>query len=340
MVKNTHNLFASLGRWASRQGENFLTESFVVTLRQVIAHEPRVAARILAELTGGILNLEADAVSDVRISTQTTTDSGRPDIEIRTSDTLVYVEVKDEAGLGDSQLDRYREELNRSAYAKTCLVLLTRYRADANVDFIDVVQRRWIQIADMLEQCLSSGAMSDESTRFLVGQFVGLLECKGLAMAKVERISLETVRSLRNLCDILYEAASRCGVALQRTADWTRIGISLDKGRFYVGVSLDDADKVVFLTGQFRVDFNAAAELQIGEVFDSEWAWWTLGPHRWRNTLDLSANDGEFYGLSAAEQLKRLETFLRQSLDSARRIEASNVPESGSDRPQNGTSSG
>lgn len=73
MMEDSHNLFVSLGRWASRQGENFLTEALVVTLRHLIKNEPDVAVRILAELTGGFLLVEADAASDVSLNTRTAT---------------------------------------------------------------------------------------------------------------------------------------------------------------------------------------------------------------------------------------------------------------------------
>lgn len=294
----------------------------MVTLRHLIKNEPDVAVRILAELTGGFLVVEADAASDVSLNTQITTDTGRPDVEIRTSDCLVYVEVKDESGLGERQLERYREALHASECERTRLILLSRYAVLDQVP-ADVVHRRWIQVAENLEGELSSGSVQDETTRFLVAQFVAFLQFKGLAMAKVDTIQAETVRSLRNLCEMLNEAANRLGVPSKRSFYWPDMwmGINLDGQAFSVGLYLEDADQIEFLTGEYSVDADVAATVGCGEVIESELPTWTLGNSRWRNTLDLSANDGAFYGLTATEQLKRLETFLKQSLESARKIE-------------------
>ena len=46
------NLFLNLHRWAHRQDENFKTDSLAFLLRQAIAKEPRLAERLLDQLTG------------------------------------------------------------------------------------------------------------------------------------------------------------------------------------------------------------------------------------------------------------------------------------------------
>ncbi|REJ86769.1 MAG: hypothetical protein DWQ34_26165 [Planctomycetota bacterium] len=269
-----------------------------------------------------MLEIDTDAVSEVKISTQTTTDSGRPDIEIRTSDCLIYVEVKDESGLGVRQLERYQLELNRSGFARTCLVLLTRYPMDRAAICDQVVQRRWIHIGTFLETQLKTNAISDASTYFLTTQFVEFLQFKGLAMAKVGTIEADVVRSLRNLCEMLAEAASRLDVSSKRSFYWPEMwmGLNLDGQTFSVGFYMESADLIEFLTGVYSVDRHAAQFEDFGKVVASELPEWTQGDWRWRNTLDLSANEGEFYKLTAGEQLQRIEGFLSNSLQTARSI--------------------
>ena len=51
MNSREQNVFFRLSLRASRQGENFLSESFALTLRTLAAHEPEVARRILNRFT-------------------------------------------------------------------------------------------------------------------------------------------------------------------------------------------------------------------------------------------------------------------------------------------------
>ncbi|HUG90429.1 MAG TPA: hypothetical protein VML55_06330, partial [Planctomycetaceae bacterium] len=60
---------------------------------------------------------------------------------------------------------------------------------------------------------------------------------------------------------------------------------------------------------------------------ESQWPKWTKGPFRWRNGFDLTANEGEFFRLTKAEQLERLTDFIRDSHAAARKIGRSETPE-------------
>ena len=66
-------------------------------------------------------------LKELAITTQVTTENGRPDLELRTSDSLVYVEAKVGSDLRPRQLTCYPDELKRSGVLNTTLILLTRY---------------------------------------------------------------------------------------------------------------------------------------------------------------------------------------------------------------------
>src|ERR1043166_4344652 len=127
MNSPANNLFLRLHKWASRQDENFLTESLAVVLEQLLVLAPAVGTRLVARLTGGFIDLPAEDASAIEIRTQVETATGRPDLEIRTPYRLTWVEVKAESELRVGQLAGYRVLLGESGFAETSLVLLTRY---------------------------------------------------------------------------------------------------------------------------------------------------------------------------------------------------------------------
>src|SRR5579864_4827955 len=99
MVSPTNNLFLQLHKWASRQDENFLTESLAVVLEQLLVLAPAVGTRLVSQLTDGFIEVSADDASTIEIRTQVEAASGRPDLEICTPHRLVWVEVKAESEL-------------------------------------------------------------------------------------------------------------------------------------------------------------------------------------------------------------------------------------------------
>lgn len=47
------------------------------------------------------------------ITTQKFTDVGTPDIELKSNDKFIYIEVKHDSGLGNQQIERYRKALDK-----------------------------------------------------------------------------------------------------------------------------------------------------------------------------------------------------------------------------------
>jgi hypothetical protein len=153
MTVTTHNnLLTGLNRWAERQEENFISEAFVHLLKHLIAHEPNAAAQLIRWLTNERLNLSAPSMPCVKISTQVHTPEGRPDIEIRTSDHLVYIEVKINSDFEIDQLARYRRHLLSSSPGTTTLVTITRFPIEVDPGCAPDISRRWHEIAALLKE--------------------------------------------------------------------------------------------------------------------------------------------------------------------------------------------
>src|SRR5262249_30278143 len=152
--------------------------------RHLAEHQPEMAARVLTKMTKGGVAFSAESVRQAGITTQVTTDQGRPDMEISLRDCLVYVEAKVESGLGIGQLGRYREELKRSGRQVTALVLLTRYpisiagltsRPDAAI--------RWHDIAQWLSE--ERITIQDQISAYLTEQFLGYLKARRMTVEPV-----------------------------------------------------------------------------------------------------------------------------------------------------------
>ncbi len=131
----------------------------VYLLQYLLDHEPQIAVRLLNRLTKGVMNVSSENAQGVQVSTQVATAEGRPDIEIRTADHLVYVEAKVESDLGWQQLERYRgsyEEWGRQDHADPAYSVSCRnpaLKGEVPDAFV-----RWYEIADWLIEERTSDA--------------------------------------------------------------------------------------------------------------------------------------------------------------------------------------
>src|ERR1700722_10668226 len=124
------NLFLRLHKWATRQDENFLTESLAVVLEQLLILAPEVGTRLVSKLTGGFLELRPEDAGTIQIRTQVEAVKGRPDLEVSIPNRLVWIEVKVESELRVGQLEGYRVLLTEQGVEQRRLVLMTRYEEE------------------------------------------------------------------------------------------------------------------------------------------------------------------------------------------------------------------
>src|SRR3989442_2668705 len=97
MLSPRNNLLLVLHKWAHRQDENFLTEAFAHLLQHLLDEEPEAAVGFLESVTGGYLRVQPAHARQVALRTQIVLSEGRPDLEIRTVEHLIYLEIKSES---------------------------------------------------------------------------------------------------------------------------------------------------------------------------------------------------------------------------------------------------
>lgn len=310
-METPNNLLVKLHKWAVRQDENFLTESFAHLLQHLLDHEPVAAVQLAARLTGGLIQLPPEHARQLELRTQVVADEGRPDLELRTADQLAVVEVKSESPPNADQLSRYQQRLRLSGMKATTLVLLTRYPAvleegAAQPDLF----LRWYQVADWIDQ-ESKRYTFQAVSKYLADQFLGFLHVRNMIMGQVTWELPGGIRALCTLTDMLYEAASACGLQAQIWGSREYMGVNLEGRRFWWGVSYSRPELLTFSTNYARVDKDAADRLGSGTTYE----WGSEPGFGWRRELSLDSEDVHFFARSKASQLQFLETFLRECLD-------------------------
>jgi hypothetical protein len=323
MASPVNNLFLRLHKWASRQDENFLTESLSVVLEQLLALAPAVGTRLVARLTGDFINLPPEDASAIELRPQVEARPGRPDLEIRSPHRLVWIEVKAESELRAGQLEGYRVLLGESGVARTSLILFTRYPevfqpGDARPDR----EIRWFEFADWLEGEIPEAEAAGEVAGWLARQFLDFLEGRSMTLAQVGKYMPEGLRALSNLMNMLFEAATACKVTVNKAAGWDYSGLKLDGRKYWVGVDFSEPEKLWFQT-RGRIDPDAAARLGVGELTEESWV---PGKKRWRRGVELDSEDVHFFARSKVSQMQWLEEFLKECLHHARSIETPDQP--------------
>jgi hypothetical protein len=323
MASPANNLFLRLHKWAGRQDENFTTECLAVVLEQMLVLAPAVGVRLVSRLTGGFIDLPAEYASSIQLQPQLEAETGRPDLEIRSPNRVVWIEVKVESSLRVGQLEGYRELLRESGVGQSRLVLLTRYpevfgAEDAQPDLL----LRWFQVADWVEQEWAAIEEAGEIASFLARQFLDFLEARRMTLAQVGALMPEGVRFLPNLLNMLYEAAAAAKVAVHKSASWENIGANLDGRKYWIGVIYSEPGTLWFGT-RCRIDREAARRLGVGEVTEESWV---PGGYRWWRGADLNSEPIHFFSRSKVSQYEWLEKFLSECLTQARSIETPDQP--------------
>ena len=127
---SSENIFSALAKYNPAADENYLTEAFVFLINALLQQERSVGLEILTQLCVQNNEFSFDVDEDISVSTQETTEQGRPDIKVSSLDKLIYIEVKHDSPLGHRQLERYKKALGSSNAAIKHVVLLTRFAID------------------------------------------------------------------------------------------------------------------------------------------------------------------------------------------------------------------
>lgn len=281
------NLFSSLARYAIRQEENFLTESFVYVLNQLEEHKNERFSELLSKICGGKTDSWFTEEDDILITTQFSTEEGRPDIKIQIGDDkAVFIEVKHDSSLGHFQLERYYKQLKKSESEDTQLVLITRSKQSLSETSLDQNLFHhvcWYQIAGWLSEIQST----DEIDRYLIEQFLGFLEEKKMSMEKITWEYIEGVPAMKNLINML-------GTAI--TESVPEASIRKTVGSNWAGY---------YLNGDIFIGFRFDSHLII--AFENN------GGTNPTFIRDLKLKEVHFFSLDSGKQLECLARFIKES---------------------------
>jgi len=263
-------------------------------------------------ISGGIIRLSPQQLQILEVRTQINKEEGIPDIDLRTGQHFVIIEVKSEADVTADQIHRYRRILDQSEIPSKGLVLLTRY--PVQIEGADHYLR-WYQVAEWID-FESHKYHFKPVSRFLVDQFLGLLKARNMTMSQVTWEMTTGVRSLKTLADMLYEAASACGIKAYIEGTRNHMVIYIDDRLYWAGIEYDQPESFAFGTYNASVDKESADQLGIGTSFV-----WSKGDGcGWRRDINLESEDIHFFARSKASQMQFLEQFLRESYEIAKQL--------------------
>jgi hypothetical protein len=283
------NIFLSLAKYADRQTENFLTESFVYLLNVLLEQEPSLAQHMIQNLCGDKCKSWFSLSKNIVVTSQITIDTGRPDILIELDKTkVIFIEVKHDSHLGWAQLERYMSHLNNGHYEEKQLVLLTRSRHSIQETTLPQSEFHhvcWYEISGWL----SEERFADPVAKHLVNQFLEFLRQKEMTMEKVNWEYMEGVPAMINLANMLYTAIAEAlpEEKWRRTAGWNWIG-------YYIG-----SNPPVFTGIRYHNPLIITFENNGG-----------TNPSF---TRDLPLPQVHFFSLTAGEQLECLIKFTQES---------------------------
>ena len=239
------NLFSVLSRYATRQEENFLTETLVYLLNLILDRDNDIGSNLLVQLCGNKLSAWLENTSTISITTQFTVIEGRPDVVVKVdSDKLALIEVKHDSGLGEEQLERYYSHLSNLA-TDTQLVLLTRSKHSIQETTLDrnfFHHVCWYEISGWLSEI----DIHDEIAIYMIEQFLEFLKEKGMNMEKVNWEYIQGVPAMVNLVNMIGTALSEVApeTSTRKTVGANWAGYYIDKE--FVGFRYDNPLIVVF----------------------------------------------------------------------------------------------
>jgi len=239
------NIFSALAKYNSARDENYLTEAFVFLMNSLLVRDRPVGLEILAQLCVENDDFSFDANEAISVSTQETTEQGRPDIKVFSPEKLIYIEVKHDSPLAPQQLSRYKEALASSVATINHVVLLTCFA----VDFGEHEERpykdvRWFEVFNWLVNGRTRA--KDPVSLYLIDSFKSFLEVKQMSMQKVGWEYINGVPALTNLINMIEVAIQGASLRYQKSAGWDFKGFYVENKEFWIDIWYSDPLAVIF----------------------------------------------------------------------------------------------
>lgn len=295
-----NNLLVNLYKYCSAHDEDFITESFLHLLYNLVHYEKEKFCEFISHLTNENIKLDLSELKECILTSQLSTEFGVPDIVIHTNKNLIYIEIKIDSDFSYSQLSRYRKKINNNN-TNNWLITITK-EPYPPLNYTDI-NLRWLHV----HEGLSNLDCKSEVCNFLIYQFSQLLIYKGLSMKRVAWELIEGINSLNNLMDLISEASSQLNYYRTRSvgANWS--GYYINRQEVFVGIFLDNPHLLTMTT------YNNVAD-NVPTSPDKGY----FPTNNWRYEIDMTSETIHFFARTRTSQLDYIKSFIDENLQYAR----------------------
>lgn len=311
------NIFSTLGKYSSATDENYLTESFVFLINELLRRDPSFGTALLNHVC--VINSEFHFVPEetIQVTTQEVTKHGTPDIKISSPDKLMYIEVKHDSPVGDQQISKYKNALLESRAIIKHVILLTRYDIDlqnSNPEEMPYKHIKWLHVYQFLSNELPP--IIDPISKYLVGSFLRFLEVKQMSIQKVGWEYIKGVPEMMNLLGMIEFCIENAGIKLYqqypRAIALESRGFYLHSTEIWCGIYYSDPLNLLLqLVDKKKFDVHQVPKPTYDVEEDNKSIWFSLG-----------LEECHFFSLNKDEQIDVISSFIKQSFSEAQQMKA------------------
>jgi len=307
------NIFSTLGKYYSARDENYLTEAFVFLVNSLLLKERTTGIEILNQLCVSNNEFSFNEEETIFISTQETTEQGRPDIKVFSPDKLIFIEVKHDSPLGYKQIERYKKALESSAATTKHVNLLTRFA----VKFSEEDERpykhvRWYEVYNWLSNARTR--VTDPICVYLIDSFNSFLEVKQMSVQKVGWEYINGVPALINLVNMIEVAIQGAGLTLYsgypRAIAKDSRGFYIENNKLWCGIVYDAHLEIIFQVMD-KSDYDKNRLQKPSYVIDDD---------KWGIYFFLPLEEKHFFSLDKDEQLEEITKFVKTAYAEAQKM--------------------
>lgn len=310
--------------------ENLLSEAFANVLTHIADSHPTEASQLVNQITNGIIQISPEQWEFVDITTQVSADADNyPDIEIKGSDFICWIEAKDGGAPESDQLNRYHNLLTKRPEEHKALISMTRSRLLP----VELPLLRpavgWSQIAVWLGKALSNRQGDlDPTVDHLQTEFLEYLGGIGMTVNKVGFELVSGLKQLENFRALVRECLEIESGVTPHSATATnsiRYYVPDPKGSMALTVVIDLKDPETL--GFESVDRFLPREIELSEEWFAPWK----GSHR--KVLNLADESVYFFSRTVASQAALVRGFILECLDEVGFVKGER-PDVSSDEPE------
>jgi hypothetical protein len=297
------NIFSTLAKYNSARDENYLTEALVFVINSLLLRERNAGIEILTRLCANGDDFSFYANEYISVTTQETTEQGRPDIKVLSPDKLIYIEVKHDSPLGSRQLERYNKALEDSNATVKHVNLLTRFAVDFSKEQEKPYKHvQWWEIYNWLYD--AGRQIQDPISTYLIDSFKSFLEDKQMSLQKVGWEYTNGMVALINLTNMIQVAIEAASLRVhQKSGAWDAKGYYINNNKLWCGVAFDNPEVITFeIYDKEKYNRNAIKDCIYKIEEDRNCIWFIF-----------NLEDVYFFSLDKDRQLQEITNFIKKA---------------------------